>query len=77
MLLLLILPAWTLGLLLVAALCYGARLGDSRLELEARDDEPAAPFQPPARAHARRQAAPPAAGRAHAGSRREPREIAA
>ena len=37
MLLLLILPVWALGLILIAGLCYSARLGDARSEYAATD----------------------------------------
>ncbi len=37
MLLLLILPVWALGLIVVAGLCYSARIGDARSEYAAKD----------------------------------------
>jgi hypothetical protein len=61
MLLLLILPVWALGLLLVAGLCFAARLGDSeqaRAAASAARQAHSEPVQPIAFGDALRVAAP-------------------
>ena len=54
MLLLLIIPVWSIGLVILAGLCFAARVGDRSLQSELEAQRAEAPPQLPAARHRER-----------------------